>query len=78
MSKEWLDDLKNTGANAVVWKDKVSKEAVKEPHKRGLKVWVYTINDSEAANKLLDMGVDGLITNNTGLLWRVVALRAPK
>ena len=41
-------------------------------------MWVYTINDSEAANKLLDMGVDGLITNNTGLLWRVVALRALK
>lgn len=78
LSKEWLDDLKKTGANAVVWNDKVSKEAVKEAHKRGLKVWVYTINDSEAANKLLDMGVDGLITNNTGLLWRVVALRAPK
>jgi glycerophosphoryl diester phosphodiesterase len=78
LSKEWLDDLKPTGANAVVWNDKVTKEAVKEAHKRGLKVWVYTINEPVAANKLLDMGVDGLITNNTGLIWRTVALRAMK
>ena len=51
------------------------EEAVADAHKRGLKVWVYTINEPEVANKLLDMGVDGLITNNTGLMWKTVALR---
>jgi len=74
----WLDDLVKCGAKAVVWNDQVSKAAVKNAHQRGLKVWVYTINDPEAANKLLDMGVDGIITNNTGLLWRTLALRAMK
>lgn len=72
----WLDDLMKTGAKAVVWNDQMSKAAVKAAHKRGLKVWVYTINDPAAANKLLDAGVDGLITNNAGLLWRTLALRA--
>lgn len=74
----WLDDLVKCGAKAVVWSDQVSKAAIKDAHKRGLKVWVYTINDPAAANKLLDLGADGLITNNTGLLWRTLALRAMK
>jgi glycerophosphoryl diester phosphodiesterase len=75
MNAHWLDLLEKTGAKAVVWDNRVSKRFVEEAHKRGLKVWVYTINDPAAANKLLDMGVDGLITNNTGLMWRAVALR---
>jgi len=72
----WLDDLMKCGAKAVVWNDQVSMAAVQDAHRRGLKVWVYTIDDPAAANKMLDMGVDGIITNNTGLLWRTVALRA--
>jgi hypothetical protein len=27
------------------------------------------------ANRLLDMGVDGLITNNTSLMWKTLAMR---
>jgi hypothetical protein len=27
------------------------------------------------ANRLLDLAVDGIITNNTGLIWRTIALR---
>ena len=53
-----------------MWSDKVSAEAVQLAHQRGLKVWVYTINDPDLANKLLDMGVDGIITNNTSLIWQ--------
>lgn len=75
LNAAWLNDLVKTGAKLAVWSDQVSKEAVADAHKRGLKVWVYTINDPEAGNKLLDMGVDGLITNNTGLMWKTVALR---
>ncbi len=75
LSAAWLDELVKTGAKAAVWSDQVNREAVELAHKRGLKVWVYTINDPALANKLLDMGVDGLITNNTGLMWRTLALR---
>jgi glycerophosphoryl diester phosphodiesterase len=76
LGAKWLDELEKTGAKVAVWSDKVSKEAVQLAHQRGLKVWVYTINDPALANKLLDMGVDGLITNNTSLIWKTVALRA--
>jgi glycerophosphoryl diester phosphodiesterase len=76
LNVKWLDELKKTGAKVAVWNDKVSKEAVQLAHERGLKVWVYTINDSVAANKMLDMGVDGLITNNISLIWKAIATRS--
>lgn len=76
LSARWLDELEKTGAKVVVWSKEVSKEAVTLAHQRGFKVWVYTVNDAELANQLLDMGVDGLITNNTSLIWRTIALRS--
>jgi glycerophosphoryl diester phosphodiesterase len=78
LNAAWLDDLQKTGAKVAVWSQKVSKEAVDLAHQRGLKVWVYTINDSASANEMLDMGVDGIITNNTSLIWKTLALRGQK
>ena len=75
LSAAWLDDLQKTGAKIAVWNQQVSKGAVQLAHQRGLKVWVYTINDPDLANRLLDIGVDGIITNNTSLMWRTIALR---
>jgi glycerophosphoryl diester phosphodiesterase len=75
LNEQWLDRVKPTGVKVVVWNDQVTGEAVRLAHLRGLKVWVYTINDPAAANKLLDLGVDGLITNNTSQMWKTVALR---
>jgi glycerophosphoryl diester phosphodiesterase len=78
LSPLWNDRAKATGARAVVWNAQVNAEAVKDAHAKGLKVWVYTIDDPKKANELLDMGVDGLITNNTSLIWRALALRAAR
>jgi glycerophosphoryl diester phosphodiesterase len=78
LNEQWLDRLKPTGVKAVVWNDQVTAESIRLSHQRGLKVWVYTINDPVLANKLLDLGVDGLITNNTGLMWKTLALRQAK
>jgi len=78
LNAKWLDELQKTGAKVAVWSDKVSKESVQLEHQRGLRVWVYTINDSAKANKLLDMGVDGIITNNTSLIWKAIAMRGQR
>jgi glycerophosphoryl diester phosphodiesterase len=75
LSAAWLDELVKSGAKVAVWNQQVSKGSVQLAHQRGLRVWVYTINDPELANRLLDMGVDALITNNTSLIWRTLALR---
>jgi glycerophosphoryl diester phosphodiesterase len=76
LSVAWLDEAVKTGARVVVWSREVSLESVREAHVRGLKVWVYTINEPELANALLDLGVDGLITDHVSILWRTLALRA--
>ena len=58
-----LKDLAKTGAEIAVWNRKVSKRSIRAAHERGLKVWVYTVDDARIARQLLKRGVDGLITN---------------
>jgi glycerophosphoryl diester phosphodiesterase len=70
----WLDELEKTGAHVAVWNQQVSQPAIQAAHERGLKVWVYTINFADAANRLLDLGVDGIITNNPAVIWKALAL----
>lgn len=78
LSKEWVDLALQSGVRAIGWNNQVTKEAVDYAHSKGLKVWVYTINDQAEANRLMDLGVDGIITNNTSIIWRAVALRQAK
>lgn len=75
LSPAWLDHLQKTGAKIVVWNRHISKHSVQLAHDRGLKVWVYTIDSPALANRLLDLGVDGLITNDTSLIHKTVSLR---
>ena len=75
LNSAWVDGAKATGSRVVVWSRAVSKEAIDYAHGKGLKVWVYTINEPELANKLLDAGVDGIITDNPALIWRTIAIR---
>jgi glycerophosphoryl diester phosphodiesterase len=66
-----LEELAKTGAKLAVWNRQISKLAVRLAHQRGLKVWVYTVDDRRLAARLLDLGVDGLISNNPGLIRNV-------
>lgn len=75
LGPEWIDDAKQAGASVVGWNKLVSRAAVAYAHQHGLKVWVYTINEVPLANALLDLGVDGIITDNTAAIWRALALR---
>jgi glycerophosphoryl diester phosphodiesterase len=58
-----------------VWNRQVTRDSVALAHNRGYRVWVYTINDPDPANRLLDDGVDGLITDNPSVMWKTLALR---
>lgn len=78
MNIPWIEEAKATGARAIVWNKQVDAASVKAAHERGLKVWVYTINDEAVARQLLEVGVDGIITDNPGLLWKVLAIRAAR
>ena len=74
LSPAWIDEAMGTGARVVVWNNAVSRDAIRYAHQRGIKVWVYTINDPAAAAGLLDQGVDGIITDNPSIIWRAMAL----
>ena len=74
LSPTWIDEAQKTGARAVVWSRAVDKSAIEYAHSNGLKVWVYTINDPEIANRLLDGGVDGIITDNPAIIWKTIGL----
>lgn len=75
LNPSWVDEVKHTGARAVVWNNQITREAVAYAHQQGIKVWVYTVNEPAVANKLLDLGADGLITDNPSIMWRAMALR---
>ena len=78
LSERWVDEALKAGVRAMGWNHQVTKEAMAYAHQQKLKVWIYTINDPAEANRLLDLGVDGIITNNTALIWRTIALRAAR
>ncbi len=59
----WLDELEKTGAAIVIWSRRVSRDAIRLAHSRGLRVWVYTVDHPKLAVRLCGIGVDGIITN---------------
>jgi len=46
----------------------ISKEMVKEAHNYDLEIYPWTIDDLDRANKLIKMGVDGIVTNKPDIL----------
>jgi glycerophosphoryl diester phosphodiesterase len=75
LSPAWLDQIKSIGAQIVVWNKQLDDAAVTAAHERGLKLWVYTINEASLADKLFTFGVDGIITDNPAIIWKVLAAR---
>jgi glycerophosphoryl diester phosphodiesterase len=60
------------GVKVVVWNKRVSARVVRLAHARGLKVWIYTINHPELGRRLVQRGVDGLITNEPSRLRKAI------
>jgi glycerophosphoryl diester phosphodiesterase len=48
---------------------------MKAARRAGVPVHVWTINDADEMNRLLDLGVDGLMTDRTELLKEVFESR---
>lgn len=46
-----------------LWRRLVTRRFVEEAHRGGREVHVWTVNDAPAAARLLDLGVDGIITD---------------
>lgn len=72
-----LDEIAALGARVVVWSRDLSAAAVAAAHVRGLRVWVYTLDDPAVALGLRALGVDGFITNQPVLLRQKLSALAP-
>lgn len=48
---------------------------VRAAHRRGLQVHVWTVNEAARMERLLDLGVDGIMTDHTGTLREVLQHR---
>ncbi|MFE5620197.1 glycerophosphodiester phosphodiesterase family protein [Streptomyces sp. NPDC056463] len=53
----------------------VDRRFVREAHARGLQVHVWTVNEPERMNSLLDLGVDGIMTDHLETLRAVLTDR---
>ncbi len=59
-----LKDAERTGASIIAWNQKhIGRQDINAIHRRGLKAWVYTVNDVQRARELIDWGIDGIITD---------------
>lgn len=60
----WMDEALDLGCCACVLQHEMADAPMIETLKaRGLKVWVYTVNELEEAQRFARWGVDGLITD---------------
>ncbi|NBQ89862.1 MAG: glycerophosphodiester phosphodiesterase [Betaproteobacteria bacterium] len=60
----WMDEAVELGCCAcVVQHELVDAPMIEGLKARGLKVWIYTVNEPEEARRLAAWGVDGLITD---------------
>ncbi|MEN8181055.1 MAG: glycerophosphodiester phosphodiesterase [Myxococcota bacterium] len=53
----------------------VTRELLRAAHARGVEVHVWTINDPATMHELLDLGVDGIVTDHPARLVAVLAER---
>ena len=53
----------------------ITKKFIRKAHEYGIAVHVWTINDTITMNYLLDLGVDGIFTDNPKLLKQVLIER---
>jgi glycerophosphoryl diester phosphodiesterase len=66
-----LDAAMDLGASAVAWHDaNTDAGSIAAIHARGLKAWVWTVDDPARQRQLLAWGVDGVITNDPAGLLR--------
>ena len=54
--------------HAILYFDSVTPAFIKDAHKRKVKLFSYTVNNKPLAQKLIEQGVDGIITNYPDIL----------
>lgn len=68
LCSEFIEAAISAGAGVVGWNRQVDAQSIALAHRHGIAVWVYTINDPAEAQRLTAMGIDGIITDDPGLI----------
>ncbi len=69
VTPERVADLKQAGIPLAVWDhEKITPEAAALFKQAGLEWWVYTLDEPQQWSRLVDLGVNGIITNKPGEL----------
>lgn len=74
LGPDQLEAIGAIGARVAVWSRDVNAASIEAAHARDIKVWIYTIDDPAEMRRLFALGVDGIITNQTALAWRTLAV----
>jgi glycerophosphoryl diester phosphodiesterase len=73
ITPERLAAIERTGAKVVGWHEKyLDRAAVDALHNAGYRVWAYTVDDRRRAQALVELGIDGIITNVPGKVRALV------
>jgi glycerophosphoryl diester phosphodiesterase len=73
LTPEKIEEIKATGAQAVGWQFLALREKeIQMLHDAGFKVWAWTVDDEKAAERLIDWGIDGIISNYPGKIKLLV------
>ena len=67
-SRKWIREARAAGIDGLNFRYRgLSKDYVKKAHREGLKMYAWTVDDTEEAKKLIEAGIDGITTNR--LAW---------
>ena len=74
LTDKMLDDIQRTGAKTVGWKHQLmQRREIEMIHRRGLKVWAYTVDETGRAAELIRDGIDGIITNRPQAIKKLLS-----
>jgi glycerophosphoryl diester phosphodiesterase len=69
LTEGMLDDVRPFRPQVVCWRAKdTGKREIDLIHRAGMKAWVYTVDETAEAKRLIDAGIDGLISNDPALI----------
>jgi glycerophosphoryl diester phosphodiesterase len=78
LTDEQLNRIKAFDAQVVAWNHKsLDADTIQRIHDRGMKAWTWTVDDMGDAERLIDAGVDGIITNVPARVRALLSKPAP-